>query len=567
MRRRVVAMATLGAASLAMSAVSLMGCPDDPREGEKVIVKECNAEGVAELATTPGSVEAALRSFLETSAQLLQATKDADAALRDACLAVVNDPELGLIAPPNPTSANIACGPILEYIQKVVGNQPPQKGLLTVPQWIELRFGQRCTTPPGTKEACLSQCSGPCDVSKCTAGKIVGRCPGQCLGVCTKTERSDAGKVACHGSCVGEIPMPSNALKNPGQFCLGECEGTCGGAIYVGNCEGSCANDFVGKCGGTCNGTCDGTPVGQVNDAGDNTKGPLDGSVNDFDPYQPPFDDGTGIPNCPTGQCKGTCSKKAYGTCYSRCVDFKVENGAYTTTTAPFKNGQCVNSVCIGTCRTALGSGAAQATGNAADPQKEGECYGECTELAKPARGQGYKEDTDCTTGICRPIETDDDAGADAGVDGGDGGGAFCDTDLDPASRTCEGRLECGQSSVCDSLCEAKAALAAKCDDPLSIQAYAVTAPLFDKVIKRHGDALARAVAKVRQAQAAYAFIGGTRYADFVTLDGDAGTLKGRSDLASKCAQKGADDLAAANTILAQIAAVDPTIVRFFEKK
>src|SRR5690606_33375752 len=101
-----------------------------------------------------------------------------------------------------------------------------------------------------------------CDVSKCTQGPIVGRCPGQCLGVCTKTERSDAGVVKCHGKCVGEIPLPTNALPNPGQLCDGECDGTCGGAIYVGNCEGSCASEFNGKCGGTCNGTRDGTPIG-----------------------------------------------------------------------------------------------------------------------------------------------------------------------------------------------------------------------------------------------------------------------------------------------------------------
>jgi hypothetical protein len=547
MRRSAKVLVGLGGCTASIAGL-LFSCLPDPREDEAVVVLDsCDT---SRLSADSKTVDPSLKAYYEASKQLLAVTREADLALRDACLEIYKDPDLKIVPPAIQDDAKakgaVACQPLIQRIVSTIEKQPAAEGLSQIPAWIQIQYGQRCTTPAGSREACLAACTGACDLTKCERPELVaGKCTGECLGTCTTIAPDLAdpdGGIPCKGSCVGEIQLPSRGGYNPGSSCLGECTGTCGGGRYTGNCAGGCTTDFKGICAGTCHGKCNGVDLPEKTapvDAGPDAAPP---SAQTDRPK--PLDDDTN--NCGTGICEGSCSHGANGSCLDgRCVNWQdVDGGAYFTTFAPFSQGECTDSVCIGTCRSALGSGSVTAL-NANQFYAE-KCLGECTELTK---GIGSLTTNTTCTGTCRvPL----------------GGDAGCSVPFEPTTAVCEGALNCGQNRECANACEAKAALDAVCVDPLVMQAYSVTDPILYKALQAHGKALGKAVALLRKAQRAYAFIGNRNYGDFVALaGGDAGLpFPAQGDLATACMREGTANTAASNEILVLDTSNDPTIVR-----
>lgn len=561
MRRSAKWMLALGACTATTTAL-LLSCLKDPREGEAVVViDKCDT---SKLSTDPKSIESTLRTYVEATGALATAVTEADKELAAACIALYKaSPALNINAPPDGSPALVACQPLIARIATTNQKQPTAPGLNIIPPWSQFVFGEHCAVPVGMREKCLAGCTDPaeagaCDVSKCEQGKVVGKCPGECLGACTTVAKDDAG-VKCAGTCVGEFPVVSVNANGLGGTCVGECVGTCGNGIYTGNCKGSCNGGFTGICAETCHGTCNGNPLTEKTpgrDAGPPNGVPLNGAVDS----PPVLNDDPG--NCGTGLCVGSCSGGANGSCYSdpttgktgRCVAITPDpdGGPYTSKFSQFNSGECTNSICYGTCRSANGSGAAVATINTL---AVGTCYGECTQLTKPPRppaGQPLPSNTACE-GTCRP-----DPNAVAG-DGGADAGAFCSTDLDPTTTLCEGKLNCGQNAECNNACEAKAALAEVCDDPYVLQVYATTDPALYDALRANGLAIAKAVSKLHRAATAYSYIGNRNYGDFVALGA-------KGDLAYACAKQGADAMATAGKLLLDLGSADPTNVKAVAK-
>ena len=107
-----------------------------------------------------------------------------------------------------------------------------------------------CEASVDAKLDCQAKCSGgvKCDIKanppKCTGGKLVVACKGECT--------AEAGaSVSCEGSCTGSCSGSCTA--EGGVECQGKCEGTCEASGAGGTGTGIQAD---GTCKGTCKGTC-----------------------------------------------------------------------------------------------------------------------------------------------------------------------------------------------------------------------------------------------------------------------------------------------------------------------
>lgn len=567
MRRSVRLMAALGAGTAASAAALLISCLEDPRANDKqTVISECTREN---LNPDPKSVDQSLRAYVDLTKELLTAAQEADNLLKDACLAVYADPALGIAAPAGATTAAVACQPLIGRIASKNKLQPSPPGLNVIPPWVYFGFDQRCSVPVGVREACLSTCGEPCDVSKCEdKNKLSGTCAGECLGQCSTVATDlDAG-VQCTGRCIGEVALPNTGPPNFGSTCQGECVGTCGNGLYAGNCEGGCLFGFTGVCGGTCIGKCgeEGNPVTDTaHDAGSDAAIPppsADGGAPQQDPTNAYAGQDNNPGNCKS-ICRGTCLSKANGSCYGggyRCATYtKSATYAnpydYTAALAPFSAGQCFSpGTCIGSCRSSQGTGSVVSFGPQASLQAVF-CKGECTEAMKPAPGQLAPASTTCA-GTCRQL---DPKLAAANVDAGP---SPCSVDFTAGTAVCEGRLNCNQNTECSNACEAKAALATTCADPLAIEVYAVTDPALYNALRTNGVKLAKASNKLKSVQQAFAFIGNRTYGDFVALKNSNLAFPAEGDLGKRCAEEGLKNTTAAAAILGPIQTADPTTVK-----
>lgn len=483
MSRKVILMPLL-AGSATVLAVSVVACFSDPRDGEAVtVVDSCQID---KLSADPKSPEASLRAYLESTSLLVNKANQADKDLTEACNAL--DTELGL---PTGQDAASACRSISTRLEAVIkgGTAPFGPG---APEWAELRAAPNCTAEANALEKCISTCAGPCDSSKCAAGKLAGKCEGKCKGVCTTVGED----VPCNGSCVGEIP-----LKQAPQACSGECTGICPNGIWAGSCEASCSTFFIGNCGGTCTGQCNGQPINvtPTPDAGAPDSGGADGG----DAGAPPPPTGGPPPSNADGNCMGTCvgvcSSKSNGFCNGApCLKFNPAGppdiGAY--------NGYCPG-VCGGSCKSASGNGAIAT------------CKGECTEKKEAC------------TGTCRgPCEGTVTGGA------------------------CEGTLACGQNAECENACQARVELLKTCNDSKAVEAYGVSDEKLHSALVKHGPRIGRALASVALIRSAISFVTKRTYGDFAAIGakGDlvkACVVKGNQDVAAAEAKYAT--LAAAN--------------------
>lgn len=490
MTRKTILM-PLFAGSATMLAIGVAACFSDPRDGEEVtVIDTCQVD---KLSSDPKSPEASLRTYLESADLLSKRAAQAETELTEACNAL--DTELGL---PTGQDSVTACRPISTKFEAIIkGGTTPFGG--GAPEWAELRTAANCTVETGALEKCISACAGPCDSSKCAAGKVAGKCDGKCKGDCVTA----GDEVPCNGKCVGEIP-----LKMAPETCVGECTGICPNGVWAGSCEASCSTFFIGNCGGTCTGQCNGQPInvqpaadaGAADAGGDAAGDGGDGGA------APPAPTGGPPPSNADGNCKGTCvgvcSSKSNGFCNGApCLKFNPAGppdiGAY--------NGYCPGT-CGGSCKSATGSGATAT------------CKGECTERKEAC------------TGVCH---------------------GTCEGTV--SNGTCEGALQCGQNAECENACQAKVALSKTCSDSKAIEAYAVSDEVLHAALVKHGPKLGKALASLQILRTAISFISKRAYGDFVAIG-----LKG--DLAKACVAKGNQDVAAAEAKFATVASANPTV-------
>jgi hypothetical protein len=487
----------IGAAALA----GLFSCFADPREDDAPTVADrCD---VAMLGTDPKAPETSLRAYVESTDRLLAQATSVEAALRDVCNAI--DTDLGT---PNGPTVQTACNPIIQRIQGIVKNEPAAPpGALAANHFVDISFPQTCATAPGTTEACLAKCSGPCDPSACPPEKLAGLCNGECEGSCT--ERGDA--IPCIGKCVGETNLDAGS-------CAGECVGRCAAPAWTGSCTAACNAGFSGFCAGTCTGKCNGSPVGNVApppDAGGVDAGAdADAGVPTTPPATPQRPPTGADGNCP-GKCEGVCSSGANGNCGGQCLTFTDAGPPFGNFGAGFCGGGQVPAGCSGMCRV----------GGVGGNGSVDTCNGACTQLNK----------TSCA-GVCRVVN-----------------GKGCKGTL--SNTICEGTLSCGQNAECANACQATARLASSCTEPKSAQIILVTDTLLHDALVKHQGPLGKAVNELSQLREALGFIGNRSFGDFATLGLS-------NDLARACVTQGRGNVEKAQVLVNNAVAANPTIAQ-----
>lgn len=481
-----------------MTAVSvLVSCLDDPRAGEEVRVT--SACDLNQLSADPASPQASLRVYVQTTEQLLQRATAVETEMKDACNAI--DTELGL---PTGADALTACKPIAARVAAITKNQARPEAPFFA-NWAELRYAPLCQSPPDALAKCISQCTpGTCDATKCEPQKLAAVCQGTCKGVCI----SQGENLPCTGACVGDVKME---MPTPSS-CGGECQGVCvDGPNWYGHCDGACAGQFVGRCEGTCTGICNGQPINQTDagadagdpDAGDPDAGDGGGGGGGGGPpvLAPPPTNADG--NC-QGVCVGVCSKGAEGLCIGApCLEFQQ---AGPPNLGHFSGGNCFSGLCGGVCKSALGNSSPTT------------CTGQCAQASPECKG------------LC--------AGPCEGT---------------TSNPVCTGNLSCGQNAECENACQAKALLEEVCQEPKTLEMYAITDPKLLDAWQKHGARLAKAVSQVKGLRNAFGFVGSRAYGDFVAIG-----LKG--DLVRACVAKGNENVTAADTKIRAMTNGDPTI-------
>jgi len=449
LRRR--GLLVLSAVAGTLGIAVLVSCAKDPRENDPVAPPAtCDP---AKLSTDPKNPESSLKAYLDSAALLLQRATDVETELKDACNQMATE-----LALPNGQDVIAACkaiGARADGVNKVSPEPPPG-----FPQWVEMRFAPLCTAPVDAREKCVASCAGPCDVNACEPSKLVGKCAGECKGLCETVGDG----IPCQGSCVGSVPPGGSPTT-----CAGECQGVCTGADWSGSCTGACAGLFLGNCTtGTCTGSCNGGPSNvTLTDAGaDGGDGGDGGGGGGAPTLEAPPNNADG--NC-KGFCAGVCSGGASGFCHDApCLDFPV---AAPPAPANFTGGNCFAGLCGGLCKSAGGTGTTTT------------CNGKCT---------GQKPQCD---GICR----------------GECTGAR--TEL-----RCEGSLNCSQNTECANACEARAALATTCSEPTVFEVYAVSDPQLGAAFTKYGAKVGKAITELAYLRNALGFLEKRAYGDFVGI-------------------------------------------------
>jgi hypothetical protein len=485
---------------LAGTIAAVVGCLADPRESDAVILTDtCDR---AKLSSDPTSPQATLKAYLESADLLVDVTSQVETQMKDACNAIGAD--LALPAGTDPASA---CRPVAARADDVSKNGGrPVPGF---PHWVEMLYPATCTAQPGALEQCLSTCAGPCDGTKCDAPQQAGTCQGTCTGLCV----SKGDNAPCKGACVGEFdnaPAPAT--------CKGECNGVCTAPVWSGECAGSCAGFFTGACEGTCTGQCNGQPINVLptpdagagdaggGDAGDGGAAEGGGGGGGAPPLSAPPANADG--NC-KGFCVGVCSKGANGFCAnSPCLEFKPMAAPGL---AHFSGGNCsqYDGLCGGHCTAAGGSGTTTT------------CTGECSQ-AKP------QCDGTCVGG--------------------------CQGTL--ANPTCRGTLKCNQNAECQNACAARALLKTTCEEPKSVEVYAISDATLAAALKKSAPKLGKASTQLANLREVLSNIRGRAYGDFVALG-----LRG--DLVRACVAEGNQKINASDAKIATMLSVDPSTRKF----
>lgn len=192
-----------------------------------------------------------------------QLSREAADKLKAAALAAM---EVGLLADKLDAELGIACSQIAHDLGNKgdwrSGNEACGAAIKAVHD-ARAKLGAKATTqlvvraPVCSVDATLmTKCASICDSSvpanraKAECEQKVGRCDGNCDGIC---EAKTATK--CDGACSGTCDGPIKGT------CGGRCRGTCDGRPAFGPCPGICAGTCEkgavnGECKGVCSGSC-----------------------------------------------------------------------------------------------------------------------------------------------------------------------------------------------------------------------------------------------------------------------------------------------------------------------